>query len=109
MLAQERSGRLFCRRFTYCQYPHIFAKDTNVHVDNCSSMGAEGLGWQRYVQGSHRLLQQEQGEGRGDRVEQGACKPAEGVVAGNVTSANTQYRMVVVEEDMEAMHRTESV
>ena len=30
VLAQERSGRLFCRRVNYCQYSHIFAKDTNV-------------------------------------------------------------------------------
>ena len=30
VLAQERSGRLFCRRVNYCQYSHIFSKDTNV-------------------------------------------------------------------------------
>ena len=30
VLAHERSGRLFCKRVNYCQYDHIFAKDTNV-------------------------------------------------------------------------------
>ena len=30
VLAQERSSRLYCRRVNYCQYNHIFAKDTNV-------------------------------------------------------------------------------
>ena len=30
VLAQERRGRLYCRRLDYCQYGHIFAKDTNV-------------------------------------------------------------------------------
>ena len=30
VLAQERSDRLYCRRVNYCQYQHIFAKDTNV-------------------------------------------------------------------------------
>ena len=97
----------------------------------------EGLEWQRSVQGSHRLLQQEQeedkrdqrqdrtveprlrrgrtgsqgsqGTGKGRAAEQSTCEPAEGAVAGNVTAASAQYRTVVTEEDMEAMHRTESV
>jgi len=30
MLAQQRSNRLYCHRINYCQYGHIFAKDTNV-------------------------------------------------------------------------------
>ena len=30
ILAQQRSTRLCCHRINYCQYRHIFAKDTNV-------------------------------------------------------------------------------
>ena len=30
MLAQERNGRLFCRRVNHCQYQHTSPKDTNV-------------------------------------------------------------------------------
>ena len=30
ILAQQRSSRLSCHRVNYCQYGHVFAKDTNV-------------------------------------------------------------------------------
>jgi hypothetical protein len=136
VLAQERSGRLFCRRVNYSSIPTHIRKRYQ-RVDNSSSMGAKRLEWQRSVQGGHRLLQQEQEEDRGDQrqdrtveprlrrvragsqgsqgngkgrdAELSACKPAEGAVAGNVTAASARYRMVTTEEDIESMHRTKSV
>ena len=46
VLALERSGRLYCRRVNYCQYQHIFAKDTNVWttVAAWEPMGLSGNG-----------------------------------------------------------------
>ena len=138
VLAQERSGRLFCRRVNYSSIPTHIRKRYQ-RVDNSSSMGAKRLEWQRSVQGGHRLLQQEQeqeqdrgdqrqdrtveprlrrvragsqgsqGNGKGRDAELSACKPAEGAVAGNVTAASARYRMVTTEEDIESMHRTKSV
>ena len=128
VLAQERSSRLYCRRVNYCQYNHIFAK----------CMGAEGVEWQRPLQGCDRVLRQEQeghredqpkdravesqvghrrrssqgsqGTNQGRAAEQGACDAAAGAVAGNVYVTAVQGHGGVVTEDMiEAMHRTESV
>ena len=105
-------------------------------VDNSGNMGANGLEWQRFVQGSHRLLQQEQEEDRGDQrqdrtveprlrrgragsqgiqgtskgrdAEQGASKLAESAVTGDVTAVQG-HGGVGTEDMIEAMHRTESV
>ena len=44
-------------------------------VDNSGNMGANGLEWQRFVQGSHRLLQQEQEEDRGDQRQDRTVEP----------------------------------
>ena len=130
VLAQERSGRLFCRRVNYCQFNHILVREC---------MGAKGAEWRRSLQGCDRVLRQEQEEDRGGKsqdralepqvghrrtsrqgsqgtnqgrdAEQGACNATAGDVAGNVTAARAQHRTVVTERRiiMEAMHRTESV
>ena len=53
VLAQERSGRLFCKRVNYCQYNHIIANDTKVGttVSAWSPKGLSGDGLCRATTG----------------------------------------------------------
>ena len=105
-------------------------------MDDCQRMDAEGVEWQRSLQGCNRVLRQEQEEDRsnqpqdralepqvgyrrsskqggqgtnqGRTAEQGACNAPTGAVTGNVMAVQGAGT-VMTEDMMEAMHRTESV
>jgi hypothetical protein len=64
VLAQERSGRLYCRRVNYCQYQHIFSKDTNVWttVAAWEPRGLSGTGQCRAATGYRSKNKKETGE-----------------------------------------------